>query len=387
MTSRRRFLKRTASVLGLGWMGHEGFEQFVLGQRETTGASVFRGDAPERLDEFSRVAEHAVARGDVVECQLCPHGCVLAEGDRGFCRTRVVKDGVLHTLAYGNLCAFAVDPVEKKPLYHFLPETPIVSVAMGGCNLRCPNCQNWQISQARPEDVKRHGMTPETLVSLTQRRGAPSIAYTYTEPMVCFEYVRDTARLARDAGLKNVLVTAGYVNEGPLRELAKYVDAVQLDVKAFDDGSYRRMAKGRLGPVLRTLSSLREDGVWLEVSFLMVSELSDEPAEVEAFARWVVSNLGADVPLHLLRFHPAHRLTHLPPTPVASLQQAWERARSAGLRYVYLGNLPGLGGGETRCPKDGELLVERRGYQVVSNRLLGGACPVCGTRIAGVFSG
>jgi len=387
MTSRRRFLKRTASVLGLGWMGHEGFEQFVLGRRETTGASVFRGDAPEQLDEFSRVAEHVAPRGGVVECLLCPHGCVLAEGDRGFCRTRVVKDGVLRTLAYGNLCAFAVDPVEKKPLYHFLPETPIVSVAMGGCNLRCPNCQNWQISQARPEDVKQHGMMPETLVNLTQRRGAPSIAYTYTEPMVCFEYVRDTARLAREAGIKNVLVTAGYVNEAPLRELARYVDAVQLDVKAFDDGSYRRMAKGRLGPVLRTLSLLREEGVWLEVSFLMVSERSDEPEEVEAFARWVVSNLGADVPLHLLRFHPAHRLTHLPPTPVASLQQAWERAKAAGLRYVYLGNLPGLGGGETRCPKDGELLIERRGYQVVSNRLRDGACPACGTRIAGVFSG
>ncbi|MDZ4063612.1 MAG: hypothetical protein U1E22_02995, partial [Coriobacteriia bacterium] len=225
------------------------------------------------------------------------------------------------------------------------------------CNLRCPNCQNWQISQARPEDVKRHELTPEALVRLTGQRRSPSIAYTYPA-----------------------------VQEAPLLELAKYVDAVQLDLKAFDDATYGRLARGRLSPILRTLSLLREAGVWLEVSFLMVSQLSDEPKEVEAFARWVVSNLGQDVPLHLLRFHPAHRLTHLPPTPVGLLQQAQDRAREAGLRYVYLGNVPGLGGGETRCPKDGELLIERRGYQVVKNRLRGGACPSCGTRIAGVFA-
>lgn len=233
--------------------------------------------------------------------------------------------------------------------------------------------------------MKRHELTPDALVRITGQRRSPSIAYTYTEPMVCFEYVRDTARRAREEGLRNVLVTAGYVQEAPLLELARYVDAVQLDLKAFDDGSYGRLARGRLSPILRTLSVLREAGVWLEVSFLMVSQLSDEPKEVEALARWVVSNLGQDVPLHLLRFHPAHRLTHLPPTPVGLLQQARDRAQEAGLRYVYLGNVPGMGGGETRCPKDGELLIERRGYQVVRNRLRGGACPSCGTRIAGVF--
>jgi len=297
----------------------------------------------------------------------------------------VVKGGALHTVAYGNLCAHAVDPIEKKPLYHFLPQSPIVSVAMGGCNLRCSNCQNWQISQAMPEDVQRFSMAPRELVQRTLHSGAPSIAYTYTEPMVWFEYVRDTAQLAKEAGIKNVLVTAGYVNPAPLRELARLVDAVQLDVKAFDDRGYQRMAKARLDPVLRSLLLLKDEGVWVEVSFLMVSELTDEPAQVAAFARWVVSNLGVDVPLHLLRFHPAHRLTHLPPTPLALLQQAWEAAKAAGLRYVYLGNVPGVGGGTTRCPNDGELLVDRRGFQVVANHLRGGTCPHCGTRIAGVF--
>lgn len=387
MSSRRRFIKRTGSAFGMAWMGYEGYRQFGLGEAHSAATFGFHGDAPDELGPCTRPAGYFEKRGDDVHCLLCPHACILAEGDRGFCRTRAVKGGTMHTLAYGNLCAVSLDPVEKKPLYHFLPQTPIASIAMGGCNLRCPNCQNWQISQARPEDVKRFELMPEQLVRLVQQRKSPSIAYTYTEPLVCFEYVRDTARIAREAGIKNVLVTAGYLNEEPLHELAPYVDAVQLDVKAFDDESYRRMSRGGLGPVLRNLRLLREAGVWLEVSFLMVSRWSDEPEEVEAFARWVVSNLGVDVPLHLLRFHPAHRLDHLPPTPVSLLHRAFERAREAGLRYVYLGNVPGLGGGVTRCPHDGEVLIERRGYHVVRNRLQRGACPKCGMRIAGVFEG
>ena len=387
MSGRRRFLKRASSILGLSWMGYEGYDQFIVGNANHAAAFGFHGDAPELLGPCSHDAEYFDRRGDDIVCTLCPHGCILADGDRGFCRTRAVVGGRLRTLAYGNLCALSLDPVEKKPLYHFLPQTPIASVAMGGCNLRCPNCQNWQISQSRPEDVQRYEVTPEALVRIAKQRSSPSIAYTYTEPMVCFEYVRDTAKLAREAGIKNVLVTAGYVNQAPLEELAKYVDAVQLDVKAFDDRSYRRMARGELGPVLGNLRLLREAGVWLEVSFLMVSQLSDEPKDVEGFAKWVVGNLGADVPLHLLRFHPAHRLSHLPPTPVALLQRAYDRAKQAGLHFVYLGNVPGLGGGETRCPNDGELLIERRGYHVIRNRLVHGACPTCGTRIAGIFEG
>ena len=385
MTDRRRFLKRTASTFGLGWMGYEGYEQFVRGRAPSNGALVFRNDAPLPLDEYSRRAEYWTLRGRDVECLLCPHGCVLGEGDRGFCRTRVVDGGVMHTVAYGNLCAFAVDPVEKKPLYHFLPQTPIVSVAMAGCNLRCPNCQNWQISQAKPEEVMRHPLLPEALVTLTKQRSIPSIAFTYTEPMVCFEYVRDTASLAREAGIKNVLVTAGYVNEEPVRELAKVVDAVQLDVKGFDEAVYRGLARGRLAPVLRTLALLWEQGVWVEVSWLMVSEWTDKPQDVATFAKWIVSHLGAQVPLHLLRFHPAHRMTHTPPTSVASMQRAWELAKDSGLQHVYLGNVPSLGGGQTRCPHDGQLLIERRGYQVVKSRVKNHACPACGTRLAGVF--
>ena len=309
------------------------------------------------------------------------------DDDRGFCRTRVVKGGAMYTVGYGNLCALALDPIEKKPLYHFLPRSRIVSIAIGGCNLRCPNCQNWEISQATPESVQRFEVMPDQLVRTARERGAPSIAYTYTEPLIYYEYVRDSAALAREAGIKNVLVTAGYTNERPMRELCASIDAVQLDVKAFDEKTYQRVNGARLAPVLRNLEIIRQEGVWLEVSFLMVTNMTDEPKAVEDFARWVVSHLGPDTPLHLLRYHPAHRTTHLPPTPVSLLQQAQHRARSAGLRYVYIGNVPGLGAGTTVCPHDGEALIERRGYHVVRDRLTHGACPKCGERIAGVFEG
>jgi pyruvate formate lyase activating enzyme len=385
MLPRRTLIKRSASALGMAWLGYEGLGEFALGRADRDLAIGFHNDAPSRLDAYSRPAAHWQARAGTVHCELCPHLCVLGEDDRGFCRTRVVKNGALHTIAYGNLCSLAVDPIEKKPLYHFLPETPILSLAIGGCNFRCRNCQNWEISQARPEDVKRFEAMPERLVTMAVQRDVPSIAYTYSEPLVYYEYVRDTAALARARGIRNVLVTAGYVNEAPLRELCRVVDAVTLDVKAFRDSFYREVSGGRRDPVLRALEVMREEGVWLEVSFLMVPTLSDDAAELGEFARWVAKRLGQDTPLHVLRFHPAHRLAHLPPTPISALQQAGERARGEGLHHVYLGNVPGPGAGRTVCPNDGEVLVERQGFRVVTNRLAHGACPRCGRRVAGVF--
>jgi pyruvate formate lyase activating enzyme len=226
---------------------------------------------------------------------------------------------------------------------------------------------------------------PEALVDVTQERGAPSIAFTYTEPLVTYEYVRDTSETARAKGIRNVLVTAGYINERPLRELCRTIDAVTLDVKSFDDEFYRKVTGGKLHPVLKTLTTLREEGVWLEVSYLMVTELSDDPSGVGRFAKWVVRELGEDTPLHLLRFHPQHKLRNLAPTPVGLMQQGRDWARESGLRHVYLGNLPGGEGGTTRCPHDGTVLIERRGFEVISNRLVDGACPSCRRKLAGVF--
>jgi pyruvate formate lyase activating enzyme len=382
MNERRRFLKRCLAGCGIAALGATALRD-LLGDRGTLGLG-FRNDASGPLDGFSRPAAWWRAEGGLVRCDLCPHRCVLGESDRGFCRSRVVKNGALHTVAYGNLCSVALDPIEKKPLYHFLPRSPILSVAMGGCNLRCLNCQNWEISQARPADVQRFGLTPQELVALARGRAAPALAFTYSEPLVSFEYVRDAAALAREAGIRTVLVTAGFVEEGPLRELARVIDAVTLDVKGFRDGVYREVAGARLAPVLRTLEVLKEEGVWVEASFLMVSGLSDEPAEVGRFAAWLAGALGRGTPFHLLRFFPAHRLQSLPPTPLPRLEAARRAAQDAGLRFVYLGNVPGPDANSTRCPRCGRVVVERRGFTVSRLELRDGRCP-CGETIPGVY--
>ncbi len=382
---RRAFLKKCAAAGGLALLGPSAWKELFMGEGAPGLDMGFRDDAPEKLDRFSRPAAFAVRRGRLVQCVLCPHACILGENDRGYCRTRVVKDGVLQTVAYGNLCTAALDPVEKKPLYHFLPGRPILSVAIGGCNLRCLNCQNWEISQRRPAEVAEQEAFPEELVELAVRRKIPLLAYTYSEPIVWYEYVRDTAALARRRGLRNVLVTAGFIHPRPLRELCPSIDAVTLDVKALTPALFRRISTARVEPVLRALRILREEGVWVEVSFLMVPTLSDSPDEIGRFAGWVAENLGPGTPLHLLRFHPANRLLQLPPTPIEEMEQARRRARESGLDFVYLGNVAGREAGSTYCPRDGRLLIERDGMEVVENHLVGGRCP-CGEVIPGVFT-
>lgn len=381
---RRLFLRRTLAGCGAMAIGAGAFRDLALHLSEPGLGVGFRNDAPDKLDAFSRPADFQRTRGEFVQCSLCPHQCILGDNDRGFCRTRVVKNGHLHTVAYGNLCAMAVDPMEKKPLYHFLPQTPILSVAVGGCNLRCLNCQNWEISQARPADVATQAATPEQLVQAAGQQGIGALAYTYSEPLMAYEYVRDTAARARSARVKNVLVTAGYVNEEPLRQLCRVIDAVTLDVKAFRESFYRKVSGGRLRPVLRTLEVLREEKVWTEVSFLMVPSLSDDAVEIGEFASWVAGHLGAGVPFHILRFHPAHRLGHLPWTEVEAMEAARRRAMDAGLSFVYLGNVPGHDANHTRCPRDQRLLIERQGFHVTRNLISNGRCP-CGEPIPGVF--
>jgi pyruvate formate lyase activating enzyme len=383
--NRRLFIQRCLSGCGAAYLGYYGIKEFALGLGEPGLGVGFRNDAPAKLDRFSKPAAWSVPQGKLVRCDLCPHGCILGENDRGFCRTRVVKGGQLHTVAYGNLCSVALDPIEKKPLYHFLPRSPILSVAMGGCNLRCLNCQNWEISQARPHEVARYEVFPEDLVELSISKSSPSIAYTYSEPLVTYEYVRDTAALAREKGLRNVLVTAGYINPAPLRELCRVIDAATFDVKAFRDSFYRTVSGGRLGPVLKALEIFREERVWLEVSFLMVPTLSDRPTEIGEFARWVATHLGDTTPFHILRFHPAHRLRNLPRTPVPAMEEALARSRDAGLKHVYLGNVPGHESNHTRCPRCNRQLIERRGYLVTRFEIQGGRCP-CGEAISGVFA-
>lgn len=356
-----------------------------LGEEKKAGLRVgFRNDGPEELWKWSREAMWYEPSGRLIQCNLCPHACILGENDRGFCRTRVVKDKKLHTISYGNPCAVHLDPMEKKPLYHFLPGKQILSIATAGCNLRCLNCQNWQISQARPEDVNNHDLPPELLVNKVSSNSIPAIAYTYSEPLIFYEYVFESASIARLQNIRNVLVTAGYIEEKPLRQLCRVTDAANIDLKGFTDDFYKKVTGSKLAPVKRSLEISKEESVWVEVTRLVVPTLSDDLEDIRAMCEWLVAALGPGTPLHISRFHPQYKLEHLPLTPVDTMHKAYEVAKDAGLHYVYVGNLPGNPYQDTVCPSCDLHVIRRRGYIIISNKLENGHCP-CGEKIPGVW--
>lgn len=320
-----------------------------------------------------------------VVCRLCPHECHLSEGRQGRCRSRTNRGGKLYTLAYGRVCALHTDPVEKKPLYHFLPGSRCFSLAAAGCNLSCQNCQNWEISQASPLEVGCRRITPERLGETAACSGCRSVAYTYTEPLTYLEFTRDCAAACKAKGLKNILVTAGYVNEKPLADLLPYIDAANIDLKSFSDDTYRRISHAHLAPVLRTLLLMKEAGVWTEITNLVIPSVNDNREQVRTLCRWLADNGLADSPLHFSRFFPRYRLGHLPPTPVETLLQARQTAREEGMRFVYIGNTNLPGAEDTCCPHCGKRLVRRDIYQVSPHRF-SGCCPDCGQPIPGVWT-
>jgi pyruvate formate lyase activating enzyme len=322
---------------------------------------------------------------NTVQCELCPTECVLENYQVGGCRSRMNKDGVLYSLVYGKPCAVAVDPIEKKPFYHFLPASTAFSIATAGCVLGCKFCQNWQISQASPEDVDHQDLSPADVVRQAALYNCRSITYTYTEPTVFYEYMYDTAQLARQVGIRNTMHSCGYINEKPLRQLAKLLDAADVDLKAFTEDFYSRICGGRLRPVLDALVVLRQEGVWLEITNLVIPTLNDDPREIREMCRWIVKNLGPDVPLHFSRFFPYYKLKDLPPTPLETLRDARKIAQDAGIRYVYIGNIR-TEAESTACHKCRKLLIERIGYFVKQNHVAGGKCRFCGTAIPGVWS-
>ena len=277
--------------------------------------------------------------GDMVECQLCPHHCHIASGKTGRCRSRRNEGGLLVSDAYAHPCALAIDPVEKKPLYHFHPGTQCLSIACTGCNFRCLNCQNHDISQAAPHEVRFTTLTPDEVVSLCEEHRCPGIAYTYTEPLTYLEYVSDMARLAHERGLWNILVTAGYVCREPLGDLLPFLDAANIDIKAFSDEHYKKVCGGRLQPVLDTILAMRDAGVWIELTNLIIPGVNDDMDMIREMCQWMAGHQLHDVPLHLSRFFPHYRMRHLPPTPVETLRQAKAIAMDSGLRHVYLGNV------------------------------------------------
>lgn len=274
-----------------------------------------------------------------VECQLCPHHCHIADGKTGVCRSRRNDGSMLVSEVYASPCALAIDPIEKKPLYHFHPGTKCLSLACTGCNFRCLNCQNHDISQVSPEQVDHYHLTPSEVVSLCRKHHCPGIAYTYTEPLTYIEYITDTARLAHEAGLWNILVTAGYVCEKPLADLLPYLDAANIDLKSFSDDIYMRVSGGHLQPVLNTILAMRNAGVWMEITNLIIPTVNDDMDMIRQMCRWLIDHHLAESPLHFSRFFPRYKMQNIPPTPLQTLKTAKRIAEEEGLKYVYLGNV------------------------------------------------
>jgi pyruvate formate lyase activating enzyme len=321
-----------------------------------------------------------------VRCQLCARECLLVDGERGLCRARLNVKGELRSLVYGRPMTLHLDPIEKKPFFHFLPGRAALSFGTSGCPLRCKFCQNWELSQARPEDYDAAVVAPERLARAAVERAAPVIAFTYNEPTVFTEYLTDVARAARPLGRRCVAVSCGYMQEAPLAEMCAVLDAVKIDLKGFREGFYREVSSAELQPVLRSIRQLARSRVHLELVNLVVPTLNDAPADLAELSRWVAGEAGPDVPLHFTRFHPDYQLPDLPPTPVATLERAREAALRAGLRYVYVGNVPGHAGNNTYCPKCGRAVIERDGIFLSAIHLKDGRCPACATRIPGVWS-
>jgi pyruvate formate lyase activating enzyme len=321
-----------------------------------------------------------------VKCVLCPRECEVADVERGYCGVRENREGKYQTLVYGALCSANVDPIEKKPLFHYLPGSNAFSVATAGCNIECKFCQNWQISQFRPEQVESVLVEPERLIAAAQARRAPTIAYTYSEPVIFYEYVHDTAALARQQGIGSVMISNGYIQEKPLRELCRHLTGVKVDFKAFSEKFYEETCAGKLKPVLATLETLKDIGIWFELVMLLIPTLNDSPGEIKQMSEWIVQHLGPDVPMHFTRFHPTYRINNLPSTPVATLERARQIAMDAGVHYAYAGNVPTHPGENTYCHQCKGQLIRRTGFRVESNRIRDGKCPDCATPIPGVWS-
>ncbi len=321
-----------------------------------------------------------------VECQLCPRGCQVADAERGGCGVRENRGGTYYTLVHGAACTVHLDPIEKKPFFHVLPGAQALSFATAGCNVECRFCQNWEISQFRPEQVAARWLPPEALARLARDNRVPLLSATYSEPVVFWEYVRDAAAAGRALGVRSTVVSNGYIQETPLKEVLPSLAAMKVDLKAFTERFYKEVVRGELKPVLKSLETIRASGTWLEIVVLLVPGLNDSEDEIRALARWVKANLGAEVPVHLTRFHPTYRMTNLPPTPLPTLERAWQAARSEGLAFAYLGNVPGHPGESTACPGCGKRLIRRVGFQVLENALVGGRCPQCRRGIPGVWA-
>ena len=355
---------------------------YLFGLPETSWAQMAKkGLVKTKLSPYFTPLE-----GGAIQCELCPHRCRVAKGKRGICRVRENRDGKYYSLVYGNPCAVHLDPIEKKPLFHVLPGTASFSLATAGCNFYCKFCQNWEISQAAPEDVYSYEVPPELMVNRAKEIGARSVAYTYVEPTIFYEYMVDIGALVKNSGLINVYHSNGFINPGPLKNLCKVLDAANIDLKGFSDHFYQELCGGNLEPVLETLKTLKREKVHLEITNLVIPTKNDEMSMVREMCLWIKKELGADTPIHFSRFYPLYKLKTLPQTPVSTLDKARAVALSVGLEYVYIGNVPRHEGENTFCPKCKKMLIQRTGYMVGEINVKAGKCKYCGKSIPGIWT-
>ncbi|MGA3280264.1 MAG: AmmeMemoRadiSam system radical SAM enzyme [Smithella sp.] len=322
----------------------------------------------------------------IAGCLLCANGCAITNGQRGKCRTRMNVNGELKSLVYGRPISIHIDPIEKKPLYNYLPGSAAFSFATAGCPLRCKFCQNWEISQASPEDNKVPFTPPGRIVNAAHNSKSPVIAFTYNEPTVFVEYLTDIARDAKKQGIRSVLISCGFMNEAPLAEMCTVLDAIKIDLKGYSEDFYRSVCGAQLRPVLRSIKQVAKSRVHLEIVNLVVPTLNDSDKMLHELIEWILGEIGPDVPVHFTRFHPDYQLRNLPPTPVAILESAYNMAMSKGMHYPYVGNVPDHPGNHTYCPNCKKAVIKRQGFFITEMNLDGGRCKFCKHKIAGVWA-
>jgi len=377
-SSRREFIEHSIKGVCLLGMGSYSIPRLSSKgglQQETQEGEIFVREARyyKKLEELR------------VQCELCPRQCTIADLERGYCGVRENRKGNYYTLVYSRPCALHIDPIEKKPLFHYLPNTTAFSLATAGCNIECKFCQNWNISQFRPEEVQSYYAPPDEIVNLAQKYKCLTIAYTYTEPVVYYEYMYDIAQAARKAKIGSVMITNGYIMEKPMLDLCRQLTGVKVDLKAFTEKFYRESCSGELKPVLDILVALKKIGIWLEIVVLIVPTLNDSPQEIEQMTRWIGENLGREVPVHFTRYHPTYKIKNIPPTPIKTLEKARDIALKNGLHYVYIGNVPNHKAEHTYCPSCQKVIIRRVGYRILEVNLEEGGCKFCQHPIPGVW--
>jgi pyruvate formate lyase activating enzyme len=380
---RRRFVKSaigTGILMGLNLLSPDSI--FSRGKKSPQHKEAVSGASPPMREAmfYSKLSHNRI------QCGLCFRRCILHEGERGECRNRENRDGTLMNLVWGRPSAIQIDPVEKEPQYHFLPGTLILCFGTAGCNFHCRFCQNWHLSQRSIEEMEYfYTLGPEEAVAEAVNRRIPTISFTYNEPTSFYEYAFDIARIAKKAGIRILWHSNGAINNEPLHELLKYTDEVTIDLKGFTDMFYAKYSDGDLRKVMDTLVTIREKGVWLEIVNLVIPTANDDARDIERMCRWIVKELGKEVPLHFSRFFPAYRLTTLSPTPLETLEKCYQIARESSIHYVTVGNVPGHKRNSTYCPECGGVLIKRTHFEVLENKITNGKCPACGHVIPGVW--